>query len=346
MAYFAIQDTIIAKGNSIMDNDSYPGMSIFLKLLQTAMNDHREEFETIKEGASRLCDALQPYLDYQQQLLEVIRPGVSAFETALVSLREKVARVEIPESFVKALIDSRYIRILKDINWPLFLEDDYDIKRIILELCGTESERYPIEALAERICNYYTNDRIDVVTSEWKDCLSQNPARLSVLEEAVQLHKQGSYYGSTAIFMCQVDGLIEDMWHFAKDNEIMPVSENEEAACELFDIAYSDHLKNINKKLPSERHLILRLATMPDTGELYWEAVSNYLYKTVFTRDDFSTLDSMYRDHNPLRNKICHGEQISFGTKEISLKAIFIVNLLLHLKEEIEWLGKKEMMSY
>lgn len=85
---------------------------------------------------------------------------------------------------------------------------------------------------------------------------------------------------------------------------------------------------------------------MPDTGELYWEAVSNYLYKTVFSSDDFSTLDSMYRDHNPLRNKICHGEQMSFGTKEISLKAIFIVNLLLHLKKEIEWLGKKEMMNY
>lgn len=104
-----------------------------------------------------------------------------------------MSRVEIPEYFVKALVDSRYFRILKDINWPLFLENDDDIKRIILDLCGTETVKYPIGALAERICNYYTNDRIDGVTTEWKYCLIQNPARLLVLEEAVRLHKQGSY---------------------------------------------------------------------------------------------------------------------------------------------------------
>lgn len=64
-----------------MDNDSYLGISIILKLLQAVMNEHQEELETIQKGASSLCDALQPYLDYQRQLLEVIRPGVAAFET-------------------------------------------------------------------------------------------------------------------------------------------------------------------------------------------------------------------------------------------------------------------------
>jgi hypothetical protein len=37
----------------------------------------------------------------------------------------------------------------------------------------------------------------------------------------------------------------------------------------------------------------------------------------------------------PHRNKICHGEQLNFGTQEHALKAIFIIDSLISFSNEI-----------
>lgn len=42
----------------------------------------------------------------------------------------------------------------------------------------------------------------------------------------------------------------------------------------------------------------------------------------------------------PLRNKICHGEQLDFGTKEYSLKSILIIDMLIKLLYELEEVSK------
>ena len=48
----------------------------------------------------------------------------------------------------------------------------------------------------------------------------------------------------------------------------------------------------------------------------------------------------------PLRNKICHGDQLNFGTEEHSLKAILTVDMLIQLAYEINRIAElKENQS-
>ena len=83
--------------------------------------------------------------------------------------------------------------------------------------------------------------------------------------------------------------------------------------------------------------MILRLAAMTENAVFYWEAITDYIYNVVLTSHG-----DEYRDHNPLRNKICHGDQLDFGTEEKSLKGIFVIDLLLNLKSEMQFLTSGE----
>ena len=39
-----------------------------------------------------------------------------------------------------------------------------------------------------------------------------------------------------------------------------------------------------------------------------------------------------------MRNKICHGVHTDFGTKEKSLKSILVIDLLLNLYADLNWM--------
>ena len=79
--------------------------------------------------------------------------------------------------------------------------------------------------------------------------------------------------------------------------------------------------------------MMLRLMLYPDSGLFYWQAVTDYIYNVILTSDDCA-----FREHNPMRNKICHGVHTDFGTKEKSLKSILVIDLLLNLYADLNWM--------
>mgnify|MGYP000190008617 CR=1 FL=1 len=86
-----------------------------------------------------------------------------------------------------------------------------ELKEIITGLCGDKKENYPLDELAASICNYYNSEKLDNIVDGWRKLLKDDSERLLLLEEAVNLHNSGCYYGATSIMMCQVDGLICDI---------------------------------------------------------------------------------------------------------------------------------------
>ena len=214
----------------------------------------------------------------------------------------------------------------------MFLEDDEELKEIITGLCGDKKENYPLDELATSICNYYTSEKIENIVDGWRELLKDDPERLLLLEEAVNLHNSGFYYGATSIMMCQVDGLICDISNYTDENGLICSEDDEKEICELYQVDFQNHKKFAKK---SEKHMILRLAAMTENAVFYWEAITDYIYNVVLTSHG-----DEYRDHNPLRNKICHGDQLDFGTEEKSLKGIFVIDLLLNLKSEMQWLAE------
>ena len=132
--------------------------------------------------------------------------------------------------------------------------------------------------------------------------------------------------------MCQVDGLICDISNYTDENGLICSEDDEKEICELYQVDFQNHKKFAKT---SEKHMILRLAAMTENAVFYWEAMTDYIYNVVLTSHG-----EEYRDHNPLRNKICHGDQLDFGTEEKSLKSIFVIDLLLNLKSEMQWLAE------
>ena len=68
-----------------------------------------------------------------------------------------------------------------------------------------------------------------------------------------------------------------------------------------------------------------------------WEAMANYLKNEILCSSD----SKKRWKSQPLRNKICHGDQLNFGTQEHSIKAILSIDMLVQLAYEIDRIAKK-----
>ena len=62
-----------------------------------------------------------------------------------------------------------------------------------------------------------------------------------------------------------------------------------------------------------------------ESGWMVFDKAIEYLVKITLTNG----MNADIAAHNPLRNKICHGEQTEFGTLEHSLKSILVTDLII-----------------
>ncbi|SEJ24764.1 hypothetical protein [Sharpea azabuensis] len=293
--------------------------------------------ENTSKTISLLHQNMLPAINFQQQIINSILPVFKEVSKLIKNIQTKIIKIELPESILRTLGDIRYLILLNEIQWPLFLVDDDEIKKMITSMCNTDEKNYPLNELSSKICKQFTENKLDSIGNSWKTKCS-NKDLLLILKEAIKLHKEGYYFGSTSLLMCQVSGLIKEISKYAIDNNLEINKDDEMTACKLLNVEYNDHIKRIekNKNRASERHLMLRLMVYPKKGEFYWYAVTEYIYNIIFTNKD-----GIYEDHNPLRNKICHGVNLTFGTEEKSLKSILVIDLLLNLQADLKWMVSK-----
>ena len=62
---------------------------------------------------------------------------------------------------------------------------------------------------------------------------------------------------------------------------------------------------------------------------LVWEAMVKYMIKVIYTNN------KNYDENQPCRNKIAHGEQTNFNTKEHALKCILILDLIINFSDSL-----------
>ena len=106
--------------------------------------------------------------------------------------------------------------------------------------------------------------------------------------------------------------------------------ENEEEAFGY--VAKKHRLKSLDErttsKLSAPKDLVLAMSLQQaDTGWYTWGKISGYIAGVILA----NKYEEEIAAHNPLRNKICHGEQTNYGTREHSLKAILATDLLIRL---------------
>jgi hypothetical protein len=78
--------------------------------------------------------------------------------------------------------------------------------------------------------------------------------------------------------MCEVNSIISSTYFYAKDAGIAISDTDVAAICNYYNIDLSAHKRQLKGNHKSEKHELLQLITLPESGILYWDAVSSYLW--------------------------------------------------------------------
>lgn len=256
------------------------------------------------------------------ELFEKIRRAVVSLTYELSPDVSSLLRVAT-EKARQAFDSVEYLYILDASQWPLHLSQGEELTKEILAL-SPDDERLS-EKVAEIAEAHLGNDWVEEVRSRWFSDDDLSEGEMAVLNVALQHHCKGEYHASVAILMCMLEGLAEKY--------VGDIKRLEGDKVELFNLEAGKHKLN---PLPQDgkraygfkaKDQLVIMMLHAERGFYVWKSAYSYLIDVVLTNGGMEEVC----EHNPLRNKICHGVQTNFGTKEHSLKSILAIDLLIRL---------------
>lgn len=304
--------------------------------------EHQDAIDKVRETL-RALDAVKntvisPQMQQLVQTAQMVNNAVismvqsEAMQAALEVSRkvaELVKSVDLTpmlKAFSEAMIPIRYVYLLERLKWPIFLIDDEGLRQNIMNACKQSDD---LDAVREIILSYCGEGFLDAIECDWNSCDVIKAERKPILSEALALHKLGYYNATTSMLMCQVYGVASDIVDVSKRNGLVLDQEAKELVAENFEIKLED--------IDKEKGRLLQMTAMTESGYLLWEAMANYLKNEILCSSD----SKKRWESQPLRNKICHGDQLNFGTQEHSIKAILTIDMLVQLAYEIDRIAKK-----
>lgn len=87
------------------------------------------------------------------------------------------------------------------------------------------------------------------------------------------MHKQGYYYASTSMLMCQVYGVASDIVDLAKKNGLEIDDEEKDFVSEYFKIKRED--------IDKEKGRLMQMTVMTESGMMLWNAMAKYLQSEI-----------------------------------------------------------------
>lgn len=256
------------------------------------------------------------------------------FAQSLSNLFEAARTItsQISESlggFVQVAQDLQYNGKLRYLKWPLYFERDQKLIDYFNSIDTGEKikiTKKQEDEIANLVFHCLDEEWLINLQDRWRASSFIEPDRGKLLDEGVALYRNDFYYGSTALMICQVYGIAMAINKFVKKNNLIASSEDKELIQKTFSII----------KIDSEKGQMLQLFMNSQVGGFVWYYIAEYFHSEILCSSESKT--RMYR--HPLRNKICHGTQVNFGTKEHALKAILCIDILIRLGEEIEYTVK------
>ena len=196
----------------------------------------------------------------------------------------------------------------------------------------TEENKDEVSTIVYEFC---TAEFIDGLYMAWNNSSVMDKKRIPILQEAISLYNGRLYYGCVSILVCQLNGIITDIYNmqrqYGKDFDLEDVK-----------MAYQSF--NPQKEVPtrikkdSERTQLLWFISDAEEGLMYWIKSIEYIYNIILTSED-----SMNQSRHPCRNKICHGIQLNFGTREHALKSILTIDMMIRLGENLKHINENNV---
>lgn len=289
-------------------------------------------FSDVSAVTSQLKDLTKGFAEMQKSFVD--SPAIKQLSETIASIHksyvcdfsEKLQGVTVNlktainsffdnESVKRALKNARYLNSLDRSEWPLFhlhFQDPDYVSSL------KEDDYFPYILL------FYKGEYKKVLIESWKNARIIKDARKPILEEALTLFDNHFYYGTCSILMCQLYGIAGDIDCYSKEHALKISEEEEKEIKELYGIIDP-------QKRKSEKELLFQKLIHVQENFLWWDKTLQYINNFVL-KNPQKPINELTVPH---RNKICHGEQLNFGTQEHALKAIFIIDSLISFSNEI-----------
>ena len=212
---------------------------------------------------------------------------------------------------------NRFVRIMSEIEWPVYMDGDIDFHQTIITLY----ENGTFEDIIDAVHEHYDSDYIDDLNKRLEESVVINKKRVPIIKEALELYNLGYYYGTVTTLLSQIIGLAKDIEAFCDENDIQFNPENERILLSRYKVS-----KNSDKKRV--------IATLLE-GKFRNDEEREYLYLIGYFRSIVfcDKLDESRLDTDVSRNMVFHGEQLTFGSKNQALKLIICIDALLWVSD-------------
>ena len=254
--------------------------------------------------------------------------------TAAVALQASMPDISKVASTISASMMrfqgvSSFLKCCEATTWPLFFIASDEVERDLAHYMDTSSSDLDLaKTIDEYAIDYLGQDRVINILNEWLTDALVSSDKKPLFECAIKHHLNEDYYASTSILMCLVEGLIEDC-----DSEFNALASCDEEGLEYIakHLGLNDGIAGRRKKGYAKDQLAA-ITYGVDSAIYYWEASAKYITNVTLAN---KPNEALYAS-NPLRNKICHGSQVNYGTAIHSLKAILVVDLLIRLSRSFK----------
>ena len=300
-------------------------MTEYNKLLQEIEWD--KMFEKWRTSLGKLSEAAKRlYQDDGIQAISVVNEQIRIIAKDLPRFSTELPAFVFPEETLTIFRRLRYLSFLEKSQWPLFLLIDDSLISLLEPYVNNNN--FNSEQLTNDILSFLTNEYIEALCMKWEQYDVIQSQRLPVLKEAVQLFLDGYYYGCTALSSCQLYGIISDIYQLQLTSSKGIIEENLELIFEYYNYNSQKTKSDYIKK--HEKNQLLVIYAHAESGFFYWKACVDYLHNTILT-----SKTEMAQSNHPCRNKICHGIQLNFGTREHAVKSILAIDMIIKLAQEI-----------
>lgn len=252
-----------------------------------------------------------------EYISKVLDMGTKLFENLSASLEAPTWISKISN----AVVPIYYLDLLKRLKWPLFLVDSEELQANIMSACKTGDN---IEAVRIIVEDYFSDEVISAFEKDWISCEMLSGERKPILKEALLMHKSGYYYSSVSILMCQLYGVGADIVALTHKKGLRLDDSRRDSFVTRFGLK--------KKYIDSDKGKIFQAVMFTESGHLVWNNMVDYLKNISFSSSD----SVLHNEIQPMRHKVAHGKQLNFGTKEHSIKAILVVDMLIQLLYHLE----------
>lgn len=303
------------------------GIRVFNDRLQELqLSDSFAYRQQIRETMSDVIDKLPDYSTIFQNVYPAMRSVIDACARVTSSINFEGIE-QATRKFAELASRLSYIKVLERAEWPLYLVSDEQMVKVISGL----NLKLETETLRSRVCEIALDslgsEWIDEVRTRWMGHGELSDSERVLLSLALDYHERGEFEGCVSILMCLIEGILEK---YCKQPNALTEQQKDN-----FDVQAKQHGLNTivspkgkKRDLHNSKDFVLVLLVRTKNGYYFWNAATSYVVDVVLTNvKDFEGKAA----HNPLRNKICHGQQTNYGTKEHSLKAILAMDLVIRL---------------